>query len=280
MLAFAASGLILLCSPFVVNGEWWSQVDEHVFNAPQSALRRQGLASDEEQRFYFSSFHSLVRVPSVYSEEVDALNLFAISPELKSLGDNHIGGIDYFNGTLYAPIEDGPEFQHPVVAMYDAQSLKSIRVELLSPVEQPDGLPWLCLDPPRGVLYSSKYSNASKVNAYSLETFQFAYSVPLAESVDSIQGGKMYNGSLYLTASRTGVSDAFSVYKVDLQASSVTEVAQLQQDTREIEGVAFADTDGDGKVEMYILAIRIIDNPIANKLAIRIAEVVRLDLQE
>src|SRR3982750_4428930 len=63
----------------------------------------------------------------------------AVQPQVNPDGSNHVGGnhigdIDYYNGLIYAPIEDGgenagvvqvndPEYQHPYIALYDAQTL-------------------------------------------------------------------------------------------------------------------------------------------------------------
>ena len=67
-------------------------------------FRSQGITSDGDT-FWFSSKTTLIRTMGNYRTVVNA-NYSAIPEELSELGIKHIGGLSYYNGYIYAGLED------------------------------------------------------------------------------------------------------------------------------------------------------------------------------
>lgn len=160
--------------------------------------RAQGVTTDGKA-WYFSGKNSLVKI-SFDNETVLACNYDAITDELENTyGSKHIGGISYFNGYVYAPLEDSKKWQHPVVALYDAETLEFSGIchefsnEILS-----RGMSWVCVDGEKGLLYSSHSKTADVIYCFDLQTFDYVKSIKLSEEIDNIQGGEVYNGTLYV----------------------------------------------------------------------------------
>ena len=128
------------------------------------------------------------------------VNYGAIPEDLnKEHKSNYIGGISYYNGYIYAPLEDSKKWEHPVVALYDAQTLEYTGIchefsnEILT-----RGASWICVDGEKGFLYSSHSGDADEIFCFDLNTFEYVKSIKLSENVGSIQGGEVYDGTLYV----------------------------------------------------------------------------------
>ncbi len=161
-------------------------------------LRAQDVTTDGTYYYFSSNFF-------LYKTTLDGIsvkkNLFAIPMDLLLEGLNHIGGISYAGGKIYAALESNPGFERSCVIVYDANTLKPTGERLLLPGEDfVNGIPWVAADPERGVLYCLKSYTTCTLNAYSLDGLQFAYDVDLSHKQFSwIQGGDMYQGKLYLS---------------------------------------------------------------------------------
>ncbi len=176
----------------------------------------QGVTTDGTDWIY-SGKTSLIKI-SADSEEVLAYNKKAIPAQMRTqLGSRHIGGISFANGYVYAAIEDSKVWKHPVVALYNAETLEySGRfVELPgkdsgSAQALTQGVPWVACDTENGVFYVAQCRNAQELYAYDLETLAYQSTIPLRTSVDRIQGGEMYCGYLYVATN----DDARAVYRI------------------------------------------------------------------
>src|SRR4051812_36356920 len=118
----------------------WKLVGADTFRLPDGLLRSQGVTTDGHG-WVFSWQGGLERTLDDYTPVgVGTIPpTLAVSPAVGSdgtnqFGDNHIGDIDHYGGTIYAPVEDGgqdagvvqlndPEYQQPHIALYDAQTL-------------------------------------------------------------------------------------------------------------------------------------------------------------
>ena len=115
----------------------------------EALTRGQGVATDG-QFFYFSGNYFLNKT-DIETNKTVAENPLAIPPALLLKGGNHIGGIAYYDGTIYAPIEDGPDYLHPYIALFDAETLRYTGVCYELPRElHIEGVPWCAVDAERG----------------------------------------------------------------------------------------------------------------------------------
>lgn len=179
--------------------------------------RSQGVTTDGES-FFFSGKNSLVRV-SLDGETVLARNWDAIPQTLaEQFGSAHIGGISYYNGKLYAAVEDSKVWDHPLVVLYDARTLRYAGVYgSLGSERLTRGVPWVACDAQAGCFYAAQSKSADRLLRYDLETFAYLGSISLTQAVPEIQGAEVYQGRLYAaTNDRTR-----AVYEIDLATGGV-----------------------------------------------------------
>ena len=119
-------------------------------------FRSQGMTTDGED-FYFSSKTTLIRTKSDAKTVIDA-DYSAIPDELKELGIAHIGGLSYYNGYIYAGMEDSKVWDYPIVGIFDAETLDFVDYYILDCETVTRGLPWVCVDPETGWLYCTDHS--------------------------------------------------------------------------------------------------------------------------
>lgn len=198
------AGLIALIITFsnglngIFNGDIYPYESVSKVVGIESLNRSQGVTTDGEA-WYFSGKTALVKI-AFDNQTVLAANFNAITEELKdTYGSAHIGGISYYNGKIYAPLEDSKKWQHPIIALYDAQTLeytgicKELPSELLT-----RGVPWVTVDAERGYFYCSHSKSVEKLLCFDLETLEYVKSIDVETPIDAIQGGEMYDGLLYV----------------------------------------------------------------------------------
>lgn len=216
-----------------MDGEVWQQIGIDQFPGAPGAVRSQGVTSDGTS-WYFSWTLGLEKTTLDYTTEVSRTN--AIPPELALLGDKHIGDIDYWNGTLYAPLEDSHVFEHPHIALYDPATLQ-VRPGQFYPMPTTlltDGVPWVAVDGPRGSIYVAEWDPTLAIFVFDLANVTYQRSIPLRPAIGRIQGAKVFEGSLY-ASSDDAVKD---IYKINLDTGTVIPLFALNQSFEE-EGLAF-----------------------------------------
>jgi len=183
----------------------------------ESIERAQGVTTDGEA-WYFSGKSSLVKI-ALDNTTVLAYNYKAIPDELKeNYGSAHIGGISYCDGKIYAPLEDSKKWEHPIVAIYDAQTLEftgeyhEFSNEILT-----RGMSWVSVDKEKSLLYSSHSKTADVIYCFDLNTYEFVKEIKLSETVGKIQGGEVYDGKLYVGTN----DDTRAVYTIDTNNGQV-----------------------------------------------------------
>jgi len=263
--------------------EKWYLKNTTIFSVDESNLRRQGIANDiasEDSYFFYSSFHSIVKTESLNGIDLN-LNYDAIPSKLKLLyNSDHIGCIDYYNHVIYAPIEDSDDYMSPYVVLFNSTDLTVMNMFLLSANDQMDGIPYITIHAERNVAYTSQFDDVSRINVYDVDTFTLIDYIKNNTIINGIQGGKVYNHHFYLTAD-SDTDNNFAIYQVNLVSGDVIKLIDLPDDIREVEGLSFTINDNNYKTDiMNVLAIRDIDNDVANKLKIRIAEVLTYVIDE
>lgn len=186
----------------------------------ESLERAQGVTTDGKA-WYFSGKNSLTKI-ALDNRTVLAYNYKAIPEELKeNYGSAHIGGISYCDGKIYAPLEDSKKWQHPIVAIYDAETLDftgeyhEFSKDILT-----RGMSWVSVDKENGLLYSSHSKTADVIYCFDLETYDFVKEIKLSEVIEKIQGGEVYNGLLYVGTN----DDTRAVYTINVKNGKVEKV--------------------------------------------------------
>lgn len=216
-LVFAA--LMLVCGSLntVFNGDIYQCESISTVVGLVSLERAQGVTTDGEA-WYFSGKTCLTKV-AFDNETLLACNYKAIPDELaENFGSAHIGGISYYNGKIYAPLEDSKKWQHPIIALYDADTLEFTGEYHEMPKEiLTRGIAWLACDGENELIYSSHSKDADVIYCFDLDTFEFVGKISLSQTVEKIQGGEVYDGILYV-----GTNDKTrAVYMIDVNSGSV-----------------------------------------------------------
>lgn len=181
------------------------------FVLTDALLRGQGITTDGEAYYYSGNF--FLSKSSIDNRQTLAVNRFAIPLPLLAKGCNHIGGISWYDGKIYAAIEDGSDYLHPFIAVYDGETLDFTgEYYELPQYLHVEGVPWCAVDGPRGYLYTAEWNNATVLNVFRLEDMSLVKTVELSMTLNRIQGGNMYDGTLYLSAD---LGDEKPVYAVD-----------------------------------------------------------------
>jgi hypothetical protein len=152
---------------------------------------------------------------------------------------DHIGDIDTFNGTIYAPIEDGKNgYKNPKIVLYDAGSLKDGKVYDISSARQTAGVPWVAVNGPAQELYLAEWNPTTQLDVYDLASVSYRRSLPLLPppgvTLGRIQGAKLFEGALYLSTDLP----AKTIFKTNLEIGTVLPLFDLPG-AREEEGLAF-----------------------------------------
>lgn len=187
-----------------------------------AAERSQGITTDGKY-YYFSSKWGLTKSELDGKTRVKS-NPLAIPKKLKDeYGLAHIGGISYSkaDNCIYAGLEDSKVWEYPIVAVYDADTLKFTgRYYILDKALHTRGLPWVAVDNDRGLLITLDHSKkANELIFYDIaDNMKYVGSVKLSETVRSIQGAEMYGGMLYAATN----DDTQAVYKIDPKSGEVS----------------------------------------------------------
>lgn len=204
-------------------------------------FRSQGMATDGET-LYFSSKTTLIRTEADATTLVNA-NYFAIPDELKDLGIAHIGGMSYYNGYIYAGLEDSKVWDYPIVGIFDAETLELVEYYVLDAEVITRGLPWVAVNPENGLLYCMDHSKQpTKILVYdTANKMEFVEEVMLSEVVPSIQGAEFLDGTLYAATN----DETQAIYKINTADGSVEKYLDRNLTAgSEGEGMTFMIKDG------------------------------------
>jgi hypothetical protein len=223
----AADGLRAFLGAF--DGEAWVEKTKDTFNLTNAILRGQGVASDGAS-WFFSGTTGLERTDDSFSSQ--KRNDVAIPPSLLVAGSDHIGDIDVWNGTIYAPVED-KGYKAPKVVLYDPSSLSAGTVFDIPVSLQTAGVPWIAVDGPRGVAYLAEWDPTPALHVFDLTTMTYQRDIALSRTLGRIQGAKVYKGQLYAS-----MDDAQkSIVKIHLASGTVIDLFAIGDTSIEEEGI-------------------------------------------
>lgn len=163
----------------------------------------QGITTDGEY-YYTSGALTALGIAGLAKWDAETMELVAsnddaIPAHYKEIYESdHIGGISYYDGKIYASVENEPE-DYPLVITYDAETLELVEIYKIPNDNLPDGIPWCAVDADRGYLYCSQFHDVKEILVFDLETMEYSHSIALSKQITRIQGGEVYDGILYLS---------------------------------------------------------------------------------
>lgn len=189
----------------------------------------QGIATDGTYyyncgTFIYLGFASLEKI-DVKTGKVVEKNWYCMPKELIAKGYNHFGGMSYYNKKLYIAVESSG-FERGCIVLYDAQTLEYTGEyhELTNLPEAADtgNLPWCAVDKYRNCIYTSQFENCNSINVYSLDTFKYVKTITTTMTMSRVQGGDVYEGTLYLSCDEK--DNKKNIYSLNPD-TGVTEIA-------------------------------------------------------
>ncbi|MBQ8228459.1 MAG: hypothetical protein IJZ88_05535 [Clostridia bacterium] len=252
--------ITLLTSPVAQSTESAELVSQDVLVFEKALLSGQGITTDGEYYYTSGSLAAInFTILGKFTVEDMELQKSSINPlpeHCSDRGNNHIGGISYYNGKIYAPVEGGDEV-YACIVVFDCETLKPTGEVYDLPNEiYDDGVPWCAVDPETGYLYASKWSHAKTVYAYDVNnSMKLVKEIPIKglDEIDRIQGGEFYNGTLYLSndIENNGNYKNILSFNVETGETKVKFIRDVGGDNVEAEGLTFLPTE-DGAV-MHVL---------------------------
>lgn len=207
-------------------------------------MSSQGVTNDGEY-FYFSGKKNLGKA-DIETGEIFRITTNAIPDELEDMGYDHIGGLSYYDGIVYAAVEDGPDYERSCIVLYDAETLKYTGEYYPLPYDlHKEGVPWCAVDAEKNYIYTAEWTNATVLNVFNLDTFELVKTIPLSQPVDRVQGAEMYDGKLYMSCDELDGNK--HVYSVDVESGIVqVEFTRNVGEAIEAEGMTvYIDEDGE-----------------------------------
>lgn len=247
--------LVTLTSACAVSTDTAKLLYTDVYVLEDALISGQGITTDGEF-YYTSGAVTSLNITAISKRSVKDGSLVkkAVNP-LPALcverGNNHIGGISYYNGKIYAPVE-GEEGSGSTscIVTFDADTLEAENVYDLPEEYFPDGVPWCAVDGNTGLLYASMWDTTKTIYVYDTQKdMAFVKAFTLSESIRRIQGGEFFDGTLYLSQDNNHNGSLRNILSVDTQTGKVSVVMErdIGSEDYEAEGMTFTKTD-DGVV--------------------------------
>ncbi len=239
----------------------WRLVDTDVFRGLNALSRSQGVTSDGDG-WIFSWQLGIERT----NDDFDTSTTGLISPKVLLDGGVHIGGIDTYNGLVYAPVEDpnygpinDPEYQRPYIALLDAHNMRPTghNIALDKSIHEA-GVPWVAIDGAKKLAYTAEWDmKRDRLNVFDTNMkfkrflpLVYPSTVPAGFHLDRIQGAHVFGNTLFVAR-----DDAKkSVWGVDLTTGVVSPKFVMNRPGAETEGLTIRPT-ADGAL-VHVLVIR------------------------
>lgn len=252
--ALAVGVAVPSAAPAAFAATWTRTSDYSRWTGVTALERGQGIATDGAS-FYYSGTWSLAKT-TIDGDRQLTSSAAAIPGALSgTYKSDHIGDIDYHDGLVVAPLEDGGnDYKNPLIALYSADDLSYTgRYVRLPLAPLPGGVPWVAVDASAGLVYTAAWDQdaaqgTDRLVAFSLDALLTApagtelpvvKTVKLSRPLSRIQGAAMSGGLLWASVDITGDK---SVYSIDPASGAVS--WQFHQDVEpddEVEGIAAVD---------------------------------------
>ena len=252
--------LTLLTTPKPVDTLTAALVEQNVFVMEQALAMGQGITSDGTY-FYTAGAATGLHVTYMGKIEIGTMTMTQkhmnpLPDVCKARGNNHIGGISYYGGKIYAAVEGG-DICRACIVVFDPQTLKPVGDVYDLPNDAfDDGIPWLAVDPDTGYLYASRWSHAETVYVFDVNDGMR----PVREirpggigELDRIQGGEFCNGKLYLSQDSRDNGSCKRLLKLDTETGEVTVAAERDVNGGKIEAEDLTFLSKNGTPALYVL---------------------------
>ena len=252
--------LTMLTTPKAADTDTAKFVSQKVFVMEQALAMGQGITTDGE---YFYTSGAATGLHVTYLGKIEIASMTMVAKHLNPLpevcaerGNNHIGGVSYYNGKIYASVEGG-DVCRACIVVYDPETLTATGEVCDLPNEIfDDGIPWLAVDPDTGYLYASQWDHARTVYVYDVnDGMRLVRELPLTGigELHRIQGGEFYGGTLYLAQDSKDNGTLKRLLALDTATGEVTVAAErdVGGDNIEAEGMTFLTKDG--RPALYVL---------------------------
>ncbi|GAA1983706.1 hypothetical protein [Catenulispora subtropica] len=245
----------------------WTRLPSYqTWTALTALARGQGVSTDGTY-YYFSGTDSLDKV--TVSNLSDVKTQFGAIPAVlgTTYGSDHIGDNDTADGYVIAPIEDGSNYQHPLLALFNASDLSYTGRYVQLPLDlMPGGVPWVAVDATAGLVYTAPWNQDSASGSDHLVVYSLSdlltlpagaalpplRTVKLSQPLSRIQGAKIWRGQLWASADISGNK---SVWTIDPATGTTTwQFAQDVQPNDEVEGLVALDRGPSGG-QLHILNV-------------------------
>lgn len=253
--------ITLLTSPVAQTTSTAELVSKDSFVFEKALLMGQGITTDGEYYYTSGSIAALdlTALAKFTFEDMEIVKsrINPLPKECSKRGDDHIGGISYYNGKIYASVEDSDEYIYPCIVVFDCETLKATGEIYDLPKEQyDDGVPWCAVDRETGYLYASKWNDIKTIYVYDInDGMKPVKEIPLKgiETIHRIQGGEFYNGTLYLSNDCEDKGNIKNILSVNVETGEVAVAAErdVGGDNIEAEGLTFWESE-DGSF-MHVL---------------------------
>lgn len=250
----------LITTPAAVSTDSAELIDTNAFVFDQALLMGQGITTDGEY-YYTSGSLAAVSITALAKFTVDGMDFVKANydplPDVcKKRGNNHIGGISYYNGKIYAPVEGGEEV-YACIVVYDAETLEPTGEVYDLPNElYPDGVPWCAVDKETGYLYASMWDDAKIIRVYDTNNaMQHVKDIELTGIgiIDRIQGGEFYDGTLYLSYDVKHNGNIKKIMSVNTETGEVKLVAERDVGSENVEAEGMTFTEGEDGPVLHVL---------------------------
>lgn len=244
--------ITLITTPAAVSTPSAELTSTDTFVFDQAFVMGQGITTDGEY-YYTSGSLAAVNITALAKFTVDSMQLVKakVNPlptECRQRGNNHIGGISYYNGKIYASVEGGDKVYASIV-VFDPETLEPTgEIYDLPNDVYPDGVPWCAVDKDTGYLYASMWDDAKVIHVYDVnDDMKHVKDLELTGIgiIDRIQGGEFLNGKLYLSYDIKHNGNIKNIMSVDVETGEVKLVAErnVGSDNVEAEGMTFTEDE-------------------------------------
>ncbi len=252
--------ITMLTTPAGKDTQTADLVSSHTFVFEKALLMGQGITTDGEY-YYTSGSITALNLTALAKFTFDDMtmvesNVNPLPEKCTDRGNNHIGGISYYNGKIYASVEGGDEC-YACIVVFDCETLEPTGEVYDLPNElYDDGVPWCAVDTETGYLYASKWTNIETIRVYDInDSMKHIRDIDLEgiEKIHRIQGGEFYKGKLYLSEDIENNGTIKNILSVDVRTGEVKLAAErdVGGDNIEAEGLTFCE-DENGAV-MHVL---------------------------
>ncbi len=252
--------ITMLTTPAGKDTQTADLVSSHTFVFEKALLMGQGITTDGEY-YYTSGSITALNLTALAKFDFDDMKMVdsKVNPlpeKCTDRGNNHIGGISWYNGKIYASVEGGDEV-YACIVVFDCETLEPTGEIYDLPNElYDDGVPWCAVDTETGYLYASKWTDIETIRVYDINnSMKHVRDIDLngIEKIHRIQGGEFYKGTLYLSEDVENNGTLKNILAVDIKTGKVTLAAErdVGGDNIEAEGMTFWE-DKNGAV-MHVL---------------------------